>query len=549
MLAGESRPIPKPSGSEVTGGTTNLDALVHVRVIKVAAESTLSSIVRLVQEAQASKPPTQRAADAVSARFIPVIIMITLASFFIWLLLAYTGHPSPPFYIPNLKASDFSCLGHVNSSVHPVLYALQFSLSVLVVSCPCAIGLAVPTAIMVACTVASRSGVLVRSGAALEKCRDVTAVCFDKTGTLTSGDLTVEKVALEDDCNVLSAAPSSRPRLQDLLFTAASQSDHPISRAIAASFVGTCADGGSNSAVLLPADNSQALAGKGTESVVAGQTLRLGSVGWVVGEHRGRVPEKLRRAIEEFEGKAWSVVVMEWGGKVLGAVGLSDALRGDAESAVKALQQQGISVYCLSGDNAAAVAAAAAAAGIGNDFIRSGLTPEAKATFILGLQSSGQRVIMVGDGVNDSPALAGADVGVAIGGGSDIARSTADVVLVRNDLMSLPMLLQLSATTFQVIRLNFFWGFLYNMTAIPFASGALYTCCRLYIPLAFAGISELFSSVPVVMFSLLLFRFTYTPPAPKAPQRQTVFSKVLSKLALLFAPPTASVYQNFHDEL
>jgi cation transport ATPase len=409
---------------------------------------------------------------------------------------------------------------------------------------------------MVACTVASRSGVLVRSGAALENCRDVSAVCFDKTGTLTSGDLTVERVVLDDDASLPSSksssdSTSSRVRLIDLLLTAASQSDHPISRAIAAS-LGASSGSGSGSAVLLPVETSQALAGKGTESVVAGRVLRLGSVGWVLGERRGRVPEKLRCAIEEFEGKAWSVVVMEWGSVVLGAVGLSDALRGDAEKAVAALKQQGIAVYCLSGDNAAAVVAAATAAGISKDFIRSGLTPEAKATFILALQTSGQRVIMVGDGVNDSPALAGADVGVAIGGGSDLARSTADVVLVRNDLMSLPMLLQLSATTFKVIRLNFFWGFLYNVTAIPFASGALYPCCKLYIPLAFAGISELFSSVPVVMFSLLLFKFKYKPPCSQQQQQQqqpSLLSNLLAKLKQVSAPRQGGAYRNFHDEL
>ena len=196
--------------------------------------------------------------------------------------------------------------------MHPVLYALQFSLSVLVVSCPCAIGLAVPTAVMVACTVASRSGVLVRSGSALEKCRDVNAVCFDKTGTLTSGDLNVERIVFGSDDHkappsLLSEATSSLsssalPRLVDLLFTAASQSDHPISRAIAAS-VGGGSEGGSSSAVLLSSENSQALPGKGTESVVAGQALRMGSVSWVLGQRNGKVPEKLRCAIEEFESR------------------------------------------------------------------------------------------------------------------------------------------------------------------------------------------------------------------------------------------------------
>jgi Cu+-exporting ATPase len=263
--------------------------------------------------------------------------------------------------------------------------------------------------------------------------------------------------------------------------------------------------------------------------------------------------EKLKSSIVEFEEKAWSVVVVAWGGRVVGVVGLSDALREDAAITVRALKQNGISVYCLSGDNAAAVAAAASAAGISSECAKSGLTPQGKAAFIMALQSSGQRVVMVGDGVNDSPALAQADVGVAIGGGSDLARSAADVVLVRNDLMSLPMLLQLAATTFKVIRLNFLWGFLYNATAIPFASGALYTCCKLYIPLAFAGISELFSSVPVVLFSLCLFRFRYTPPEQKQQQQQqqqqqlAILPSVLAKLKGCLG--LSGTYENFHDEL
>ena len=556
MLTGESRAIPKPPGSPVMGGTSNVDAIVHIRVSKVAAESTLSSIVRLVQEAQASKPPTQRAADAVSARFIPVIITITITSFIVWLSLALSGFysTSSPTSNPQPQAPSS---GRVISSLHPALYALQFSLSVLVVSCPCAIGLAVPTAIMVACTVAARSGVLVRSGAALESCRDVRAVCFDKTGTLTSGDLTVERIVLDDDdytslSSSSSSSSSSHPRLIDLLLTAACQSDHPISRAIALNVREGCVGGGggssssSSSTVLLSAEDSQTIAGKGSESVVAGRTLRLGSVGWVVGEG-GRVSKKLKSSIEEFEGRAWSVVVVEWGGRVVGVVGLSDALRGDAERAVRALKLKGISVYCLSGDNAAAVAAAAAAAGISNECVRSGLTPQGKAAFIMALQSSGQRVVMVGDGVNDSPALAQANVGVAIGGGSDLARSAADVVLVRNDLMSLPMLLQLAATTFKVIRVNFLWGFLYNATAIPFASGALYTCCKLYIPLAFAGISELFSSVPVVLFSLCLFRFRYIIPTVPKQQQTPALPNYLAKLKR-WVSGGGGAYEHF-DEL
>jgi len=436
-------------------------------------ENTLSNFGKLVEEAQASKAPMQRIADEISAYFVPVVIIISIVVFFIWYALAATER--------------------IHTSMEPLPFALQFGLSLLVISCPCAFGLAVPTAIMVGTSVGARLGILFKSGPILEMCHQVNTVVFDKTGTLTHGKLKVTEYQISDKY--------SEHQFFYYVGSAELGSEHILGTALStyAQEYRLCA--------LVQPNHFQATPGKGLECAVDGKDVLIGNLGWLQ-DHGMSVSEDVTIEVQALERKGRTVVHVAIDREFVGIVALADILKPEAKLVVSELEKMGVEVWMVSGDNQKTAEAIAQELGITK--VMGGVLPNEKVDKIKELQSHNKVVAMVGDGINDSPALAQANVGIAVGAGTDIALSAADVVLVKNDLCDVLITLDLSKKIFSRIRCNFAWAFCYNLLGVPLAAGVFYVFANIAIPPAIAGLSEILSSVPVVVFSLLLQR--YVPP-------------------------------------
>jgi len=447
MLTGESMPVAKRAGDQVFAATTNGEGMLRCRATGVGEHTLLAGIIRLVAEAQGSKAPVQRLADRISAIFVPVVCAIALLTFAGWWL-----------------------VGGVFSE------ALVNAVAVLVIACPCALGLATPTAIMVGTGQGAAAGILVRNAEALERAEKITVLAVDKTGTLTRGEPVVtDLVPLTGDAD------------QSLRLAAALEqgSEHPLARAIL------------NRARIqgapLPAlTHFQSFPGKGVAGNVGGRQLRLGSPDWF--------PDLLLPGLQiaALQGAGKTVVVLAEGDHALALLAIADPLRDSSPTAVTRLKNMGIRVVMLTGDNAATAAAIAAAAGI--DDYRAGILPGDKAAAVNALKADDQVVAMVGDGVNDAPALAAADVSFAIGSGSDTAIEVADVTLVRSDLQGVADAILLSRATLGKIRQNLFFAFIYNVLGIPLAALGM-------LNPVIAGAAMAMSSVSVVSNSLLLRRW------------------------------------------
>ncbi len=469
MITGESMPIEKQTGDSVYGSTINQQGTIHVRATRVTSESTLAAIGRLVEEAQVSKPSVQRVADRIAALFVPFILLLTILIFALWISLAASGI--------------------VDADGNAVSFALRFAIAVLVISCPCAIGLAVPTAVMVGTGVAAQHGILFKSGPILETCHNVRVVVFDKTGTLTHGKPVVTEFRLLETENEDS---------DDILFligSAERSSEHVLGRAIYEFAKEQC------TRPLNEPENFQATPGKGLACIVAGRNVCVGNRMWMQ-EQGVSIPSLDEDVAGWMESRGQTVVWAATDSRLVALIALADTPKPESAAVVHELQQKGVNVWLLSGDNPRTVEAVAS--GLGILHAAGGLLPEDKVEKIRELQSNGQVVAMVGDGINDSPALAQANVGIAVGAGTDIALEAADVILVKNDLKSVLIALDISRTTFRRISLNFAWAFLYNVLGIPLAAGILYPFTSFVLPPALAGLSELLSSLPVVIFSLLL---------------------------------------------
>ena len=443
MLTGESMPVGKKAGDKVFAATANGQGALRCRATGVGEQTLLAGIIRLVGEAQGSKAPVQRLADQISAIFVPVVCGIALLTFAGWWL--YSG----------LLAE-----------------ALINAVAVLVIACPCALGLATPTAIMVGTGQGARAGILVRNAEALERAEKITVLAVDKTGTLTQGQPQVTDViplaATESEALSLAAALEQG-------------SEHPLAKAILARSV---------TVDLQKVVNFLTLPGQGVSGEIAGRNLRLGSPDWLGAGSDERVLA-LQRA-----GK--TVVVLADGEQLLALLAIADALRPTTRLAVERLRAKGIRVVMLTGDNAETAASIAHEAGI--DEFRAGILPGDKAAAIAELRSSGGLVAMVGDGINDAPALAAADVSFAIGAGSDAAVEAADLTLIRSDLSSVVDAIELSRATLGKIRQNLFFAFIYNILGIPLAAFGM-------LNPVFAGAAMAMSSVSVVSNSLLLKRW------------------------------------------
>ena len=451
LLTGESLPVGKAPGARVTGGAINGEARLLVEATGVGTETVLARMVRLVEDAQATKPPIQRLADRVSEVFVPVVVGIALLTFLGWWLVGGDA---------------------TGGLIHAV--------SVLVIACPCAMGLATPTAIMVGTGVAARRGILIRDAAALERAHAVQVVAFDKTGTLTEGKPRL--VALHPAEGVSEE--------EALRWAAALQggSEHPLARAVVEAAQG----------VVVPvAEGMRALPGRGVEGVVEGRRLVLGSRRLL--EEAGGGPGALEAAEAALAAEGRSVAwLAQADGRVLALLGFGDAVKPQSAQAVARLKAMGVRTVLISGDNRAAAGAAAAALGI--DEVQAEVLPADKAARVAALRDGGQVVAMVGDGVNDAPALAAADVGFAMGTGTDVAMQAAGVTLMRGDPTLVADAISLSRRTWAKLRQGLFWAFAYNVLGIPVAAAGL-------LDPMFAGAAMALSSVSVVLNALSLRRW------------------------------------------
>ncbi|MBE7459158.1 MAG: copper-translocating P-type ATPase [Zoogloeaceae bacterium] len=450
MLTGESLPVAKQPGDKVFAATVNGEGLMRCRATGVGSHTLLAGIIRMVEQAQGSKAPVQRLADRISAIFVPVVTAIALAAFAGWW--AFTG--------------DFT-------------NALVNAVAVLVIACPCALGLATPTAIMVGTGRGAAAGILVKNAQALELAKNVEVLAVDKTGTLTLGQPAVTDVL-----------PAGGADAAGLLRAAASLeqgSTHPLAEAVVAR---AREDGHA----LAQPDELRAVAGKGLTATLGGEAYALGSPAFLA-ERGVAVPQAL---LVQLAGAGKSVVAVSRGPTFLGLLGIADRLRPTSREAVERLGAQGIEVVMLTGDNRATAAAIAREAGIAH--VEAEVLPQDKAAAVARLKAGGKLVGMVGDGINDAPALAAADVSFAIGGGSDVALEAADVTLMRSDLLSAADAIDLSRATLAKIRQNLFFAFIYNVLGIPLAALG-------YLSPVIAGAAMAMSSVSVVSNSLLLRRW------------------------------------------
>jgi Cu+-exporting ATPase len=467
LVTGESIPVEKTIGSQVTGGTVNQLGVLRIRATRVGRNTTLAQIVRLIEDAQATKAPIERLADTVSAYFVPVVMAVAISTFAFWYF--------------------------VGSGIWDIGDALAFSLTsfvaVLVIACPCALGLATPTAIVVGTGRGAQLGVLIKDAAALETAHKLTTVIFDKTGTLTMGRPRVVQMHLgeaKDEKELLSAAGSAEKG-----------SEHVLSVALL--------DAARNAGLdLEEPTSSRVVPGEGVISEVGGRTVAVGNRRLLsrLGVGLGKQEERMT-AMEE---RGMTVMACVRDGRILGLLGVADTLKPGVPQAVSMLKELGLKVVMLTGDNERTARAIASQAGI-SDF-RAQVLPGDKAGAVKAFQADGETVAMVGDGINDAPALAQADIGIALGSGTDVALESGNIVLMGDDIAGVVRAIRLSRRTFAKIRQNLFWALAYNTGAIPIAMGVLYPFTGwLLSPMIAAG-AMAFSSVSVVTNASLLKRFS-----------------------------------------
>ncbi len=467
MLTGEPIPEEKGPGDAVTGGTMNVNGRLVVAAGRVGRDTVLARIVRMVREAQGSKPPIGRLADVVASYFVPSVMGVAVATFAAW----WAFGPEPR-----------------------LTYGTLGAISVLVIACPCALGLATPTSIMVAAGKGAELGILVRSGAALETAHKVRTVVLDTTGTVTRGRPGLVGVRLAPD-GAFRGAEGERELLR-LAAIAESGSEHPLGDAIVR--------GARERGLAVPPPGEfSSVPGRGIRASADGRAVRVGSAEWLAEE--GIESTALLRDAGELSERGCTPVFVAVDGRAAGVVAVADEIKDGAPEAVRALRDMGLEVVMLTGDDARTANAVAARAGI--DRVRAGVLPDRKAEEIRGMQAGGRVVAMVGDGINDAPALAQADVGMAIGTGTDIAVESGDIVLMSGDLKGVGAAIALSRATLRNIRQNLFWAFAYNVVLIPVAAGVLFPRYGVRLdPILAAGAMGL-SSVTVVANALRLRRF------------------------------------------
>ncbi|CAN4127394.1 unnamed protein product [Withania somnifera] len=476
MITGESRPVAKRKGDMVIGGTVNENGVLHIRATKVGSESALSQIVRLVESAQMAKAPVQKFADRISKYFVPLVIILSLSTWLAWFLAGkYDGYPKS--WIP--------------SSMDSFQLALQFGISVMVIACPCALGLATPTAVMVGTGVGASRGVLIKGGQALESAQKVNCIVFDKTGTLTTGKPVVVNTKLFRSMVLRE--------FYELVAAAELNSEHPLAKAIV-EYAKKFREDEENPR-WPDVQDFESITGHGVKAAVNNKKVIVGNKSLML-EQGISVPVDANEILAEAEELAQTGILVSVDGILSGVVVISDPVKPGAREVISILKSMKVESMLVTGDNWGTANAIAMEVGI-SDVIAEA-KPDDKAEKVKELQNMGKVVAMVGDGINDSPALVAADVGMAIGAGTDIAIEAADIVLMKSNLEDVITAIDLSKKTFGRIRLNYFWAFGYNLLGIPIAAGALFPSTGFRLPPWVAGAAMAASSVSVVCSSLLL---------------------------------------------
>ncbi|MDF2588137.1 MAG: copper-translocating P-type ATPase [Anaerocolumna sp.] len=459
MLTGESIPVEKKIGDKVIGASINKNGLLKFKATKVGSDTALAQIVKLVEDAQGSKAPIAQMADIVSGYFVPIVFAIAISSALIWFL-AGQGE----------------------------VFALTIFISVLVIACPCALGLATPTAIMVGTGKGAENGVLIKGGEALESTHKIKTIVFDKTGTITEGRPEVT--------DVLTTGIIDKTRLLQIAASAEKGSEHPLGEAIVRGAE-------KQNLSIIKIDGFTNIPGHGIEVELDGKVVYLGNRKLMLNKNVDLT--KLESMSDKLASEGKTPMFISFGNELAGIIAVADVVKESSANAIKKLHEMGIEVAMITGDNRRTAEAIAKQVGI--DRVLAEVLPEDKANEVKKLQAEGKKVAMVGDGINDAPALAQADIGIAIGSGTDVAMESADIVLMRSDLMDVPTAIQLSKSTIRNIKQNLFWAFAYNIAGIPLAAGLFYAFGGPKLNPIFAALAMSLSSVSVLTNALRLKRF------------------------------------------
>ncbi len=459
-ITGESMPVEKEKGGKVFAGTINQKGSFVIEAQKVGGETILARIIKMVQEAQGSKPPVQKLVDKIAGIFVPVVMLISILSFTIWMV-----------------------VGGENA----LTQALLAMVSVLVIACPCALGLATPTAIMVGIGKGAENGILIKDAESLELAQKINAIVLDKTGTITEGTPIVTDIAW-------NIPEEQQDRQKELLFSIESQSEHPLAGAVIAALK-------IDSPQRITPDKFESITGKGVVAVYNTKVYRVGNKK-LIDDVKVYIPENYLSQYQAWQNEAKTVIFFACDTELIAIIGIADKIKETSAKAISNLRNMGIDVYMLTGDNTQTAKAVADKVGV--DDFRAEVLPSDKADFVKQLQDQGKTVAMVGDGINDSHALAQADVSIAMGKGSDIAMDVAKMTIISSDLQLIAKAIKLSKLTNDSIRQNLFWAFIYNLIGIPIAAGILYPAWGFMLNPMIAGAAMALSSVSVVSNSLRL---------------------------------------------
>lgn len=459
MITGESIPLEKSKGDEVIGATINKTGSFKFEATKVGRDTALAQIIKLVEEAQGSKAPIQELADRISARFVPIVFVVGIGAFLLWLL---TGQS--------------------------FIFALTIFITVLIIACPCALGLATPTAVMVGTGIGAQNGILIKSARSLQLAHKIDTVVFDKTGTLTKGE--------PELTDVFTLTDKSENEVLKLAAIVEKRSEHPLGEAIV--------KGTKDRGIDIPeAEEFNSITGKGVKARYLGQEILLGNRKLM--EEKGIDVKDIEKNLQDLEEQGKTTMIVAINNKTAGLVAVADTLKEYSQKAVQELKRMGKEVVMITGDNYRTGNAIARELGMSK--VLAEVLPQDKANEIKKLQEKGRKVAMVGDGINDAPALTQADIGIAIGSGTDVAIESADIVLIKEDLRDVVIAMDLSRYAMKKIKQNLFWAFFYNSVGIPVAAGVLYPFTGFLLNPMIAGAAMAFSSVSVVSNSLLMRRY------------------------------------------